>query len=197
MLTLKSSSYIEKEIKKSRFIGNTKRVESEIEAHLAIEEFSEPKASHNCWAYKIDGITRSSDDGEPSGTAGRPILSAIEGSGLDHVVVIITRYFGGIKLGTGGLVRAYGGTAAACLKQADIIEIQEEIKIEMEFEFAQTGLVYSIIKKFNAFKLDERFLADGISLTISLAASLFDELKTEVREASRNTIRISIPSRFE
>src|SRR3546814_18000784 len=79
---------------------------------------SVPDATHNCWAWRIGDDYRSNDDGEPAGTAGRPILAAIDGQGMDRVVVVVTRWFGGIKLGAGGLVRAYGGTAAECLRRA-------------------------------------------------------------------------------
>jgi putative IMPACT (imprinted ancient) family translation regulator len=80
---------------------------------------TDPKASHNCFAYKIGAEFRSTDDGEPGGTAGRPILRAIETEGLDHVCVLIIRYFGGTKLGAGGLVRAYGGAARECLRASE------------------------------------------------------------------------------
>src|SRR5690625_7862489 len=83
-----------------------------------IEERSVPDARHNCWAYKIGDNYRFSDDGEPGGTAGRPILQAIEGQECDFVAVLVIRWFGGIKLGTGGLVRASGGAAAECLRTA-------------------------------------------------------------------------------
>ena len=75
---------------------------------------SDPEATHNCWAYKIGQEYRFNDDGEPGGTAGRPILQAIEGQGMDRVAVLVVRWFGGVKLGAGGLVRAYGGCAANC-----------------------------------------------------------------------------------
>ncbi len=84
-----------------------------------MQQISNTTATHNCWAYRIGQDYRFNDDGEPGGTAGRPILQAIEGQGVDRVVVVVTRWYGGIKLGAGGLARAYGGTAAECLRLAE------------------------------------------------------------------------------
>ncbi|MFC6616804.1 IMPACT family protein [Deinococcus radiophilus] len=87
-------------------------------AYLAELRAKYPDATHHCWAYRIGELYRFNDDGEPGGTAGAPILRAIEGQGVQHVMVIVVRYYGGVKLGTGGLVRAYGGAAAECLRTA-------------------------------------------------------------------------------
>ncbi|GIM45673.1 IMPACT family member YvyE [Collibacillus ludicampi] len=113
-------------IKKSKFIGYAMPVTSEEEAVAFIEEIRKKHwdATHNCYAYQIgyhDEIQKSSDDGEPSGTAGKPILEVIKKERLKNVVVVVTRYFGGIMLGAGGLVRAYGQTAASGLKAAGIV----------------------------------------------------------------------------
>jgi uncharacterized YigZ family protein len=113
-------------IKKSKFIGYAMPVTSEEEAVAFIEEIRKKHwdATHNCYAYQIgyhDEIQKSSDDGEPSGTAGKPILEVIKKERLKNVVVVVTRYFGGIMLGAGGLVRAYGQTAALGLKAAGIV----------------------------------------------------------------------------
>ena len=111
------------EIRKSRFVAHAAPVASAEQALAFLREMSTPAASHNCWAYRIDADYRSHDDGEPGGSAGRPILQAIEGQGMDRVMVIVTRWFGGVLLGTGGLIRAYGGTASACLRASRIIEL--------------------------------------------------------------------------
>src|SRR5690606_37193470 len=97
------------EVKHSRFIANAAPVSSPAEALDYLSEVAVRDATHNCWAWRIGGDYRSSDDGEPAGTAGRPILAAIDGHGYDQVMVVVTRWYGGIKLGAGGLVRAYGG----------------------------------------------------------------------------------------
>jgi putative IMPACT (imprinted ancient) family translation regulator len=107
------------EVKHSRFLAQAAPVESpRRRARLPRRHRAHPDATHHCWAYRIGGDYRSSDDGEPAGTAGRPILAAIDGQGFDRVMVVVTRWYGGINLGAGGLVRAYGGAAAECLRTA-------------------------------------------------------------------------------
>src|SRR5690625_6758888 len=108
----------EEEIKKSRFIAIAKAVDTAEHALSVFAQRSIAEARHNCWAFKIGDTYRFFDDGEPGGTAGRPILQAIEGQDCDFVAVLVIRWFGGIKLGTGGLARAYGGVAAECLRTA-------------------------------------------------------------------------------
>ncbi|RTH31961.1 IMPACT family protein, partial [Thermus scotoductus] len=104
--TLAAPVVHEETIQKSRFIAKAAPVASEEEALAFLEAQREPQATHNCYAYKLGNLYRFFDDGEPTGTAGKPILHAIEAQGLDRVVVLVVRYFGGIKLGAGGLVRA-------------------------------------------------------------------------------------------
>src|SRR5699024_5686176 len=110
-------------------------VQSSDEALTFVEAHGVPEASHNCWAYQIDSDYRFFDDGEPGGTAGKPILQAIQGQGCDRVVVLVVRWFGGTKLGTGGLVRAYGGCAAQCLRQARKVRIvlREQLRVHCPF----------------------------------------------------------------
>lgn len=108
--TLKAPCTYQEEIRKSRFLALAAPVSSAAEAQAFIQRASDPSASHNCWAWKVGNQYRSSDDGEPGGTAGRPMLAAIEGQGFDRVAVVVTRWYGGIQLGTGGLARAYGGS---------------------------------------------------------------------------------------
>lgn len=125
---------VEQEIKRSRFLGFAARTDTEAEARAVIEAQRRlyPDARHSCTAFTFlpDGpgstaqpVTRSSDDGEPSGTAGRPMLETLLGSGLQNVTVVVTRYFGGIKLGTGGLVRAYSGAVSAVLAGAARVKV--------------------------------------------------------------------------
>jgi Uncharacterized protein family UPF0029 len=102
----------------SKFFAFAWHCTSPEQALQLVSDASDPKASHNCFAFKIGDNFRSTDDGEPGGTAGRPILNAIETEELDEVCVLVIRFFGGTKLGAGGLVRAYGGTARQCLQEA-------------------------------------------------------------------------------
>ncbi|WP_274649207.1 YigZ family protein [Paenibacillus humicola] len=138
--TLRREDCKEIVIKKSRFIGYGKPVESEAEASAFIEEIKKLhwNASHNCSAYIIgerDEIQKQSDDGEPSGTAGKPILDVIKNQGLKNVVIVVTRYFGGIMLGAGGLIRAYADGAAAAIEAAEPVVnvLHREVLVDVDY----------------------------------------------------------------
>lgn len=138
--TVKKDAFAETEIKKSRFIAHIAEVKSEDEAETLIKQTKKKyyDASHSCSAYILNsdkGIRHSSDDGEPSGTAGKPILDVISGAGLSDVIVIVTRYFGGTELGTGGLVRAYSGATAEVLKYAEVVEVTEAKLTEFVIDY--------------------------------------------------------------
>ncbi|WP_214628529.1 YigZ family protein [Paenibacillus agaridevorans] len=127
-------------IKKSRFIGYAKPVETEEEAVAFIDEIKRlhRQATHNCSAYVVgerDQHQKASDDGEPSGTAGKPILEVIKNKGLKNVVVVVTRYFGGIMLGAGGLVRAYTDGAVAGIEAAEEIQLvlHREVFVDVDY----------------------------------------------------------------
>lgn len=119
----------ETDIRKSRFLALAAPIDSSEAAQTFLEASRDLQATHNCWAWRLGEQYRFQDDGEPGGTAGRPILQAIDAQGYDRVAVLVIRWFGGIKLGTGGLVRAYGGTAAECLRLADRVELREECHV--------------------------------------------------------------------
>lgn len=135
-------------IKKSKFIVNTFRVFSEDEALEHIHNIKDKykDASHNCYGYIIDNKKRYSDDGEPSGTAGIPILSILEKNNLKYSLVIVTRYFGGIKLGSNGLIRAYSKSTKDSLMFKELIEGKN---IEIEFDYKDEKYINNIIKKEN------------------------------------------------
>ncbi|WP_018752962.1 YigZ family protein [Paenibacillus sanguinis] len=127
-------------IKKSRFIGHVKPVETEADAILFIEEIKKKhwNATHNCSAYMIgerDEIQKQSDDGEPSGTAGKPILEVIRNQGLKNVAIVVTRYFGGIMLGAGGLIRAYTDGAVAAIEAGEAVTqmLHQEVYVELDY----------------------------------------------------------------
>lgn len=103
-------------------------------------------ASHHCWAYHLrDGRHRSSDDGEPGGSAGRPILAQIEGHDVTDVMVIVVRWFGGTKLGVGGLIRAYGGCAGRGLDRAPIVEVVPKVSLSVVHDYDDTGAVHAVL----------------------------------------------------
>ncbi|NWD78688.1 YigZ family protein, partial [Pseudomonas gingeri] len=129
------------EIRKSRFITLAAPITSVAEAQAFIEQHSDLDATHNCWAWKLADQYRSSDDGEPGGTAGRPILAAIEAQDCDQVVVLVIRWYGGIQLGTGGLARAYGGGANKCLQTAERLPLISRVALSCACAFSELALV--------------------------------------------------------
>ncbi|XP_045833357.1 IMPACT family member in pol 5'region [Trifolium pratense] len=147
--TIKERISFEKDIKKSKFIAIAGSVSDDKSAMSFLSQVRDPKATHNCWAYKVGDQYRSNDDGEPSGTAGKPIYSAIATSGIDRVMVVVIRYFGGIKLGTGGLVRAYGGVASECLKNAPTCLVKTKVPMGVEVPFDLLGVLYHQLQSFN------------------------------------------------
>ena len=168
LITLQTPFTYQEEIKKSRFIAMAAPAHDVDEAMSFLDSNRQPQANHNCWAYKIGDLYRFSDDGEPGGTAGKPIFNAIESKSIDQAVILVIRYFGGIKLGTGGLVRAYGGVAAVCLDKADKIEIVHRKQVTLHLGFDQTGAVYSLIERYGAEKTEETYSNQGISISLTL-----------------------------
>ena len=140
--TIKEDGMVQEEIKKSRFICHVKRVYSEEEARAFIAAIKKEhyKATHNCSAFIIgekSDIKRTSDDGEPSGTAGVPMLGVLEKHNLTNLCVVVTRYFGGIKLGAGGLIRAYAGSVALAIKEIGLVEIKEQASLRLKLSYRQ------------------------------------------------------------
>ena len=174
------------EVKHSRFIAQAAPATSPEAALAFLAQVADPEATHNCWAYRIGAEYRSSDDGEPSGTAGRPILAAIEGQGYDQVVAVVTRWYGGIKLGAGGLVRAYGGAAAECLRRAERRPLIAMRRLQLACPFDDIGTMHAALTAADAQKLDETFDESGMHLLVSLPADRVDDLKTLLRDATRN-----------
>ncbi|MBD9468150.1 YigZ family protein [Pseudoxanthomonas sp. PXM01] len=177
------------EVKHSRFLAQASRADNADEALAFLREIGDPAATHNCWAYRIGQEYRSSDDGEPSGTAGRPILAAIDGQGFDRVMVVVTRWYGGIKLGAGGLVRAYGGAAAECLRLAPREPLVSLATVELACPFDDLGHVHAALTAHKAVKQDEGFDESGARLRIQLPVDRLDALKSQLRDATRNRVR--------
>ena len=159
--TIKQDGIVEDEIKKSRFICHIKRVTTEEEARDFITSIKKEhhKATHNCSAVIIGEkgeIKRTSDDGEPSGTAGVPMLSVLENHQLTNLCAVVTRYFGGIKLGAGGLIRAYAGSVALAIKEIGVVEIKEQVGLRLQLFTSifvdkndQTRIEKALIEFFN------------------------------------------------
>ena len=187
--TLAAPASHEIEVKHSRFLARAVAVGSAAEAAAWLESVRVPDATHNCWAWRIGDDYRSSDDGEPAGTAGRPILAAIDGQGYDQIVVVVTGWYGGIKLGAGGLVRAYGGSAAECLRQAERSPLVDYAQVALHAPFEDLGSVHAALEAFEAEKVDEQFDAAGARFALRLPAARVDALRIHLRDASRDRIR--------
>lgn len=186
--TLTAWTSFELEVKKSRFLAHAAPVATPEAALAFFAETSQREATHNCWAYRIGEHCRFSDDNEPAGTAGRPILAAIDGQHCDRVCVLVIRWFGGIKLGAGGLARAYGGSAAECLRRAERAPIVEFAQATLHCPFEHIGTVHMLLATHEAAKTGERFDADGVTLNIELPATRLPALAATLRDATRGQV---------
>jgi uncharacterized YigZ family protein len=176
------------EIRKSRFIALAAPITSSAEAQLFLEQHSDLNASHNCWAWKFADQYRSSDDGEPGGTAGRPILAAIEAQDCDQVAVLVIRWYGGIQLGTGGLARAYGGSANKCLQGAAKIELISRVPIACDCAFSELALVKLRVAESGGLVVDEQFTGNGVHLQLAVVEQQIDTLQAQLAGLSRGRI---------
>jgi uncharacterized YigZ family protein len=183
--TLAAPARFEAEIKRSRFIAHAARVDSMADTLDFYESVADPSATHNCWAWGLDHRYRFNDDGEPASTAGKPIHAAIEGKGLDNVMVVVTRYYGGIKLGVGGLVRAYGGGASKCLDQAVVVEVLPKVNCLIEADFKWTGQLYAALDACEAKRLGEDYPPGRVQIRAELLESALPGLKEQLRDATR------------
>jgi len=193
--TVAGPSKIEIKRKGSRFIGEVASVGSVEEAleKLAAVRKREHAATHHCYAYRVrtddDTAFKYSDDGEPSGTAGRPIFDCLEGQGLVDAIVIVTRYYGGTKLGTGGLVRAYSDAAAEALDQAGSVErlIKEELQVDLEFGLYDQAVKF--LSKIGAETISSDY-SDRVRLVLAIRRSLTDRLEQGLLELSAGRAKI-------
>ena len=184
--TIKEDGQVQEEIKKSRFICHAKRVYNEEEARDFISAIKKEhyKATHNCSAFIVgerSEIKRTSDDGEPSGTAGVPMLGVLENHNLTNVCVVVTRYFGGIKLGAGGLIRAYAGSVALAVKEIGIIEIKEQAGIQIHMTYAQYQEYGNFLKEHNLIELETNF-TDQVDTIIFIDKEKKDGIKADLIE---------------
>ena len=184
--TIKENGQVQEEIKKSRFICHAKRVYSEDEARDFITAIKKEhyKATHNCSAFIIgerSEIKRTSDDGEPSGTAGVPMLGVLENHNLTNVCVVVTRYFGGIKLGTGGLIRAYAGSVALAVKEIGIIEIKEQAGIAIQMSYAQYQEYSNFLREHKLTEIETNF-TDQIDTIIYVDKEEKENIKSALIE---------------
>ncbi|MGW9910002.1 YigZ family protein [Streptococcus sp. 151470009-6] len=184
--TIKEDGQVQEEIKKSRFICHAKRVYSEEEARDFITAIKKEhyKATHNCSAFIVgerSEIKRTNDDGEPSGTAGLPMLGVLENHNLTNVCVVVTRYFGGIKLGAGGLIRAYAGSVALAVKEIGIIEIKEQAGIAIQMSYAQYQEYSNFLREHKLTEIETNF-TDQIDTIIYVDKEEKENIKSALVE---------------
>ena len=176
------------EIRKSRFITLAAPITNARQAQDFIELHSDLNAPHNCWAWKHGDQYRSSDDGEPGGTAGRPILSAIEAQDCDQVVVLVIRWYGGIQLGTGGLARAYGGGANKCLQGAEKLPLVSRVALYCSCSFGELALIKLRLADSGGLLVNETFTGNGVDLHLALAEEQIAPLQQQLADISRGRI---------
>ncbi len=178
--------------KRSRFLGHVWRVSSEEEAREKIEATKKKHydARHNCWCYIIkDGPTRYSDDGEPQGTAGQPMLNVFQREGVVNVCCVVTRYFGGILLGAGGLVRAYTQSAKDALDAAGISVVRRWVAMEVPCTYAQFEQTRREVESFGGVVEQVDYGADVV-LSALLPEERAEDFAAHILDASAGTIQV-------
>ncbi|WP_038342390.1 IMPACT family protein [Acinetobacter sp. A47] len=182
--TIASTVTFEEDIKKSRFQATAAVVENEQQVKDFLEQYRDSSTTHQCWAWKIGHQVRFNDDGEPSGTAGRPILATIEGNELTNVIVLVNRWYGGIKLGTGGLVRAYGGCAGQCLLLAEKIELIEKKDIQFACLFNEWAIIqYELMQQ--QIDYQESYTETGVVVEARVQVHQIAPLKLKLQDVTR------------
>ena len=185
--TLSGEGSDEFEEKRSIFIGHAKHITSEDEAMEFIKakkkEYSD--ATHNCWAYLLKGgiVARYSDDGEPQGTAGVPMLEAIRKSGVEDCVVVVTRYFGGILLGAGGLVRAYSHGTSIALAAAKVVTYEKYTEMQLDCSYSEYQKYSVILPTFGAI-IDDTDFSDKVVIRFAVKETVVDKLILKITEMS-------------
>lgn len=182
-------------IQKSRFIGYAARAETEKEAIVFIESIKGKHrgANHNCSAYIIgehDIIQKANDDGEPSGTAGVPILEVLKKQGLKDTVIVITRYFGGIKLGGGGLIRAYGRSASEAIAASAVVERRLHHLMAVSIDYTWLGKVENEIRQ-SSYPLKDIQYAGGVELIVYVPVEKEEEFKDWMNEMTNGQAQLS------
>ena len=182
--------------KKSRFIATVKPVNSEEEAIEFIESLKKKywNATHNCFAYVLGEhfqIQRCSDDGEPSGTAGKPMLDVLLGEEIHDVVVVVTRYFGGTLLGTGGLVRAYAGATKEGLSASKVITKMHGQKISIQTDYTGLGKIQYILGQ-RGLSILNSIYTDKVELEVLLPEDVIGEVMADIREGTNGQAKMEL-----
>lgn len=177
-------------IKGSRFIADIGAAETADAAmsFLTGIRTREPSASHHCWAYRISpGDIRSSDDGEPGGTAGPPILRRLESAGLWKTVIVVTRYYGGTNLGTGGLIRAYGEAAAAAIATAETTARPRMVSFRISHPYDASATIQRVMGSHRG-SITESTYSDVVDLTVLVPESQSADFIEDIRDATAGNV---------
>ncbi len=189
--TVLSAGESEIVISKSRFLGYCLPVSSELAAQEALAQIRKKHfdARHCCYAFRLTGgIARSSDDGEPSGTAGAPILSVLAGANVENVLCAVVRYFGGVLLGTGGLVRAYGKAASEALDHAEIVQIRVCARLSVTVSYSVYQLIEPMIRQKGY--PNEAAFTDSVTLKLLLPSEESDAFISAVTDKTDGSAKI-------
>ncbi len=189
---------LELEVKRSRFLAFLEPVTERAQAMDILSRYrmQYPDAAHHCWAYAIGdpnsgGLLASSDDGEPSGTAGKPILNVLQHKNLSDLIAVVVRYFGGVKLGTGGLVRAYGDTIQACVERASkegILQLREaRAELWLHFDYANEASIRQLLSTFGAIVVTANY-TETTNLKVSILEDDCEAMKGLVGNLCRGNV---------
>jgi uncharacterized YigZ family protein len=191
-----STQTFELEIKRSRFITSVGRINGRAEGKQFVQQIrtKHPTASHHCWAYmagKPDDAHQynQSDDGEPKGTAGKPMLNVLTHSGLGNTIAVVTRYYGGIKLGSGGLVRAYSQSVSEALKQLQTSEQLVTSPLAIRFPYTYQGKIDHYLISQGVSIIGQSFEAD-VSYTLDVPVSKLELTKTDIANQTQGQVKI-------
>lgn len=177
-------------LKKSRFIARVETVENREQAQKIVEQLWQlhPDATHVCWALMAGGQSAAVDDGEPSGTAGRPMLEVLRHQDLHNVLATVVRYFGGVKLGAGGLVRAYTDAVAQALLKAEKEPIQDMVALEFAVGYAQEGVIRRLLQEAEAKNLEVQH-SDVVWMSAHILAQQKEHLVQRINDATQGSVQ--------
>lgn len=196
LLTIKDNSTHELEIKKSRFICNLRRITDENDAKEQIAQISHDnvKANHNCYAYVLgdnNEIQRESDNGEPSGTAGVPILEVLKKNNVKNVLAVVTRYFGGIKLGAGGLIRAYSNSTSEAIENIGIVQLVNKKIIALTVEYPLFDKLNYYLQE-NSYPIKDTNYTDKVTVSVAVSEEQVDQFLESITNLLANQFQSKI-----
>jgi len=190
---------VQTEVKRSKFLAYIAPTQGAEQAKAFVNQIRaiHPDASHNCWAYVASRPENSveigySDDGEPSGCAGRPMLNVLQGSGIGEITVVVSRYFGGTKLGTGGMARAYAGAVSAVLAQAVTSEKAVLIELSFSCDYGWSNLVEQLMSQYEAILIKANYQA-AIDYHIAVDIRQHQQFIDQLKQSSNGQINIAKP----